>query len=87
MKHSATTTRRLNDGAEALAQPAEAKTLKELIIYKDQLHDGIAALQSLDDLGSESANKAAWDDMLALQLRYDIVIQQIKVIKQIEALR
>lgn len=79
MKHSAVTTRRLNDGATALALPVETlpSTLGGLETMRDQLHDGIAALQSLDDLGSEDANQAAWDDMLALQSRYGRVVARI----------
>lgn len=83
MKHSAITNRRLNDGQEALAAKVpKTKNLQELIDYRNQLHDGIAALQSLDDLGSEEANNAAWGDMLALQRRYDKVSKCINKFKK-----
>jgi len=82
MKHSAVTKRRLNDGARAIALDIETSDdLDALKSYKSELHDGIAALQSLDDLGSEDANNAAWNDMLELQRRHGIVEKRIKKIK------
>lgn len=79
MKHSAVTKRRLRDGAEALELKTDPlpETLEELLELRDRLHDGIAALQSLDDLGSEFANQDAWDNMLALQHRHDLVKEKI----------
>ena len=61
--------RRLNDGDEAmgLSQP---ETVEELEAYISQLGDGIAALQSLDDLGSEEANNRAWEDARELCRRH-----------------
>ena len=65
---SAVDKRRLKDGQEALELGTDLPTdLGELQTLRDQLHDGVAALQSTDDLGSEAANQAAWDDMLELQ--------------------
>lgn len=80
MKHSAVTNRRLKDGATALEIPVDPlpTTVGELEVLRGQLHDGIAALQSLDDLGSEDANRDAYDDMLALQYRYDRVVRKIE---------
>jgi hypothetical protein len=80
---SAVDKRRLNDGARALGRgkglPSKLSELQDL---KTELHDGIAALQSLDDLGSEEANKRAWDDMLELQKRYDRVVKRIAELKK-----
>jgi hypothetical protein len=64
--------RRLRDGAEAMALPAP-RTLDEARNYVSVLHDGMVALQSLDDLGSEDANRRAWDDMLELERRSEAV--------------
>lgn len=62
--------RRLKDGEEAsnLPEPTTEAQIREQLSI---LSDGIAALQSTDDLGSPEANQAAWDDMLALQAKYD----------------
>lgn len=82
MKYSPVTTRRLGDGERALKRSFPTTDNKnELIAYRDELHAGIAALQSLDDLGSEQANQAAWDDMLELQKRYDQAVDRIKELK------
>ena len=82
MTHSKITQRRLNDGQEALEASIGPRTdLAGLLEYRDTLHAGIAALQSLDDLGSDDANKKSWDDMLALQYRYDVVVDRIKRMK------
>lgn len=80
---SAVTRRRLDDGAEALGLGTDLpEDLPGLLELRGQLHDGIAALQSLDDLGSEAANQRAWDDMLELQKRYDRVVKKIKELEK-----
>lgn len=70
MRDDPRTRRRLAAGEEAKALP-EPTTATEIRKQLDVLYDGMVALQSLDDLGSEEANQKAWDDMLALQKRYD----------------
>lgn len=80
---SAVDKRRLKDGQEALELGTDLPTdLGELQTLRDQLHDGVAALQSTDDLGSEAANQAAWDDMLELQKRYQRVVKKIKKLEK-----
>lgn len=61
--------RRLRDGAAAKAHP-EPKTRAELVEALRVLHDGIAALQSTDDLGTDSENEACWNDMVELERRW-----------------
>jgi hypothetical protein len=61
--------RRLACGAEALALP-EPETIGEIRAQLKILHMGICALQSMDDLGSNQANAAAWADMLTLQEKH-----------------
>lgn len=79
---SAVDQRRLGDGARAKARGEELPDkLNDLISLRDELHSAICALQSLDDLGSEQANQAAWDDMTLLQKRYDKVVARIKNLK------
>ena len=76
---SARDRRRLNDGDEALGLGTKLPTkLRDLETLRDELHDGIVALQSLDDLGSDEDNQRAWNDMLELQKRYDLVSVKIK---------
>lgn len=61
--------RRLRDGAAALeASSREGKTADEIRRQIELIHDGIAALQSLDDLGPE-ANERAYQDERALWKR------------------
>jgi len=80
---SAVDKRRLDDGARAKARgEANPDNLNDLISLRDELHSAICALQSLDDLGSEEANQAAWDDMTLLQGRYDKVVSRIKELKK-----
>lgn len=81
--YSAVTKRRLRDGQSALETSSKPlpKTIQDLTDLRNKLHDGIAAPQSLDDLGSEEANQEAWDNMLALQRRYDIVVAKLKKLK------
>lgn len=61
--------RRLNDGASAGAL-SEPQTLAEAKAKLERLGDAVAAMQSLDDLGSPEANKAAMADADALMRRY-----------------
>lgn len=67
--------RRLEKGAAALALP-EPTTEQELEDTIGVLHDAIAALQSLDDLGSDQANQQAWDDQLLLYRKYARLVKQ-----------
>lgn len=64
--------RRLADGERALAaeEPPENAHIATLRAYKAVLHDGIAALQSLDDLGPEMNQNAA-DVERVLMARFD----------------
>lgn len=70
------TRRRLADGERALVLAAgvgkfaETATRVEIEQQLEVIDDGIRALQSLDDLGSEEANRRAWADMLELQERH-----------------
>ncbi|HSX22895.1 MAG TPA: hypothetical protein VLE97_09000 [Gaiellaceae bacterium] len=60
---SAIDARRLRDGATALdvsSRPAE--TAAEIRAQIESIHDGIAALQSLDDLGPEANAQAQRDE-------------------------
>jgi len=83
MKYSSVTTRRLGDGQRALKlEVPTSEDLHALRQYRDELHAGIAALQSLDDLGNEQANQDAWNDMLELQRRYTNVVTKIKELKE-----
>lgn len=67
--------RRLEKGAAAFALP-EPTTEQELKDTIGVLHDAIAALQSLDDLGSDQANQQAWDDQLLLYQKYARLVKQ-----------
>jgi len=73
---SAIDQRRLHDGVRALEASARApETLDEIRRQLDAISAGIAALQSLDDLGSEANERAVrdeqelWKRMRALELR------------------
>jgi hypothetical protein len=60
---SAVDTRRLKDGATALdVSSRPAGTPAEIRAQLEVIHDGIAALQSLDDLGPEGNAKAQRDE-------------------------
>jgi hypothetical protein len=63
--------RRLRDGRLALdaSQELSAMTIVQLRELRDTLFDGALALQSLDDLGSPEANRAAWNDCVELDRR------------------
>jgi hypothetical protein len=55
--------RRLRDGARALEASVEpAQTADEILRQLGAVHEGIAALQSLDDLGPEANAKAFRDE-------------------------
>jgi len=60
---SAVDLRRLRDGARALEMSVEpGKTADEIRGQIRAVHDGLAALQSLDDLGPEANAKAYADE-------------------------
>jgi hypothetical protein len=60
---SAIDERRLADGARALEVSAEPKaTADEILVQLGVVHVGIAARQSLDDLGPEANAKAHADE-------------------------
>lgn len=65
------TRRRLRDGQLAMDEPTDYAGLHPLKLAKIRttLTNGIRALQSLDDLGSEEANDKVWSDVLELQSR------------------
>lgn len=55
--------RRLRDGASALEVSVKpGQTADEILRQLGAVHEGIAALQSLDDLGPEANVKAARDE-------------------------
>lgn len=65
--------RRLRDGAaaEAIGEPDTIETLEKAI---EQAWDGVAAMQSLDDLGSPEANNEAMaqgDRLIQQARRYE----------------
>ena len=60
---SAIDRRRLRDGAAALEVSSQAaETIDEVRRQLSSVHDGIAALQSLDDLGPEANERASRDE-------------------------
>lgn len=69
--------RRLRDGARA-KELREPQTRAELEATLAELHAGIAALQSTDDLGTDEANDACWKDMLELERRYKDYSERLK---------
>jgi hypothetical protein len=76
MKPSAVDQRRLDDGARALAgSDTPGQTADELRRQIDSVAAGIAAMQSLDDLGPEANakahadEKALWDRLRELERR------------------
>lgn len=68
---------RLKKGATALALP-EPTTLKAMRERLPILHEAICAMQSLDDLGSEEANRQAHADEEELQRRQRILEERIR---------
>jgi hypothetical protein len=70
--------RRLRDGALALeVSVREPETADEIREQLETIRDGIAALQSLDDLGEE-ANERATRDQQVLWKRCDVLEQRLK---------
>jgi hypothetical protein len=71
--------RRLRDGATALAASSgePPRTRAEAEERRRQIHEAIAAMQSLDDLGEEG-NRQAMQDLDELIRRYDALGAQIK---------
>jgi hypothetical protein len=75
---SAIDQRRLRDGAAALeASGKPAETIDEIRRQISSVHDGIAALQSLDDLGAE-ANERADRDQQELWKRMKVLEARLK---------
>lgn len=62
--------RKMREGREAqdLNEPQTAEEARKVL---DQLYSAVVAMQSLDDLGSPEANAEAWDNMCALNQRYE----------------
>jgi len=71
------TKRRLADGDRALALP-EPTTKQEIAEQLVVIWDGMLALQSLDDLGSEEANNKAYANLNTLQGHYDQLKAKLK---------
>ena len=75
---SAVDQRRLRDGAHALDVSSRApETLDEARSQLEVVHAGIAALQSLDDLGEE-ANERAERDQQELWKRMKVLDERLK---------
>jgi len=75
---SAIDRRRLHTGAQALVATEKLpETIAEIRAQLEVVHDGIAALQSLDDLGSE-ANARAESDQRELWKRYEAHKSKLK---------
>lgn len=75
---SAIDQRRLRDGARALDVTAqEASSIDEVRAQLSVVHDGLAALQSLDDLGPE-ANAKAHRDEQELWKRYEALSSRLR---------
>lgn len=62
--------RRLRDVVGAL-EASEPEDLGALRAHVGRLFDACLAAQSLDDLGSDAANDAAWDNYKTLSARYE----------------
>ncbi len=74
--------RRLRDGARALeVSSREPETADEIRAQLEMVRDGIAALQSLDDLGEE-ANVRATRDQQELWKRYHALEQKLKDLEE-----
>lgn len=70
--------RRLRDGVRALDVSSRVpETLDEVRSQLEIVHDGIAALQSLDDLGEE-ANESAERDQQELWKRMKVLDARLK---------
>lgn len=76
--------RRLRDGAHALAVSATLPTtVAEAQAQLETVGDGLAALQSLDDLGP-TANAQASDDERELWKRHAALVQCLRQLEQKE---
>jgi hypothetical protein len=74
--------RRLRDGARALASSEPSGSdVAAWRAHVEALGDAVAAMQSLDDLGSTEANNQAWSDMLALQEKWEAAKAQLRVLE------
>lgn len=65
--------RRMRDGESAMAASEEGLQEMDLAALKalrEEVRDGCAAMQSLDDLGSKEANDAAWQTCIELEEKY-----------------
>jgi hypothetical protein len=77
--------RRLCDGANALDVSSRTpQTIDEVRSQLETVSDGIAALQSLDDLGPE-ANERAERDQQELWKRYERLKKHCKKLEEKEA--
>lgn len=75
------TKRRLRDGDNATAASTadlDKLSLPQLQSLRETVFDGALAMQSLDDLGSEAANNAAWEDCKALDKKLKVLDDEIK---------
>lgn len=63
--------RRLADGERALALP-KPQSLDEIRTQLEVIHDGMLALQSLDDIGEEG-NRRAHENFCTLEKRYEVL--------------
>lgn len=75
-KMTALDRRRIADGDRALALP-DPKTPDEIRMQLEVIHDGMLALQSLDDLGEEG-NRAAHENLRTLEKRYEALQGRLK---------
>ena len=62
--------RRFRDLHRESVEWTEPPSMQDAQRQLEDLHDAIAAGQSLDDLGSPEANDAAWNRIVALLDRY-----------------
>lgn len=69
---------RLKKGAAALALP-EPTTVEAMRERLPVLHEAICAMQSLDDLGSDGANRQAHADEEELRRRYRALEQRLEL--------
>lgn len=82
---SAIDQRRLRDGARALEVSTEpGQTSDEILRQLGAVHEGIAALQSLDDLGSET-NAKAFHDEEELWKRMKTLADRLTALNALEA--
>ncbi len=78
--------RRLDDGARALAATEPPQyDLGAWCDYVEQLAAAVAAMQSLDDLGTE-ANQKAWSELLALQEKWKTAERKLTALRLLRLL-